>query len=198
MIEPFLRSASHTFTAEPNPKAEWFFNEPCIATREYDGILMRNTTEHGWQFYTPFEVYTADDQTVLGHSNANWQDVYVKNGFFKQLLQSLKNEWRDRQSNFSYVQEFEDADSPFTEEYELGEYWLVRGESWYLVPVEQAEQLSNVNELELHKLNTPEDVFNILSDVLELLKDEIYGVIFTNSAGKKVRVRPGDFHYETK
>ncbi len=192
MLEPFVRSALY-FTSELNPEADWFFNEPSIATREYDGILMRKVKK-GWQFYTPFDVYLDDDQIVLDHE-ANWEDVYIKNSFFRQLLQSLQNKWSERQSNFNHVQQFEDAESPFTEEYENGEYWLVKGDPWYLVPVDQAEQLSNINDLDLHKLDTPQEVFDALRDTLELLKDEIYGVIFTGPAGQRVRVRPQDFEY---
>lgn len=186
MLEPFIRPRALHFTSEPNPETEWFFNEPSIATREYDGILMRKGKK-GWEFYTPLQ--------VLGHTDANWENVYVQNSFFRQVLQSLQNKWQKRQSNFSLVQEFEDAESPFTEEYENGEYWLVKDDPWYLVPVDQAEQLSNINDLDLHKFDSPQDVFDALRDTLELLKDEIYGVIFTGPAGQRVRVRPQDFEY---
>lgn len=197
MIEPFEREPNEdpagltltTFIPVAKEGAEWFFTEPSVATREYNGYLMRQT-DVGWEYHNTFEA--TDDESV-------WLPVYPKVNYLKQALQVLQNEWKTRNSPFLHVQEFEDAESPFTDEYEKGEYWLVPGEhpqdNHTLVPVNKAEQLSNINALDLHLIDEPKDVFIALQQALKPMRDDIYGVIFTNENGQRARIRPRDFDW---
>lgn len=199
MKEPFLRQKvpgigpEGCFIPVANPEAEWFFSEPSIATREYQGHLMRQT-DTGWQYWQPRYWKTIDNESKM-LVPGNWQPVYPRVSYFRQALQVLSNTWRDRNSPYKYVQEFEDAESPFTDEYEVGEYWLVEDKSWFLVPVNKAEQLSNINEVGIHEIGNVEEIFESLQNALAPLRNNIYGVIFTGRDGRRVRVRPNDFDW---
>lgn len=196
MKEPFLRDTRGFFCKAKSNDVDWFYNEPSVATREYEGHLLR-LTEDGWQYWQSFEASTPvdDPHNITGYQKAGWKPVYPKVSYLRQMLQVLGNTWRDRNSPYPFVQQFEDAESPFTDEYELGEYWLVEGDPWYLVPVNKAEQVGNVNSLELHKLGDVNAVFEALQDALAPLRDSVYGVIFTTEDGRRTRVRPRDFDW---
>lgn len=192
MIEPFEKAEVPGLGPEghyvpvANADAEWFFDEPAVATREYNGHLMRQTVR-GWEYHRP----------GLAKFDG-WHAVYPKVNYFRQTLQVLANRWRIRNSPYVFVEEFEAALSPFTDEYPRGEYWLVPGEPeqpWTLVPVNLAEQLSNINELDLHKLPDVETTFNVLKKAVYTLKDNIYGIIFTAADGKRVHVKPDNFDW---
>lgn len=198
MIELFKRKLSTGyFIPEMNRDVNWFLNEKTIATREYNGHLLRHT-EEGWEYYRPIVVHEADDQTVLGYESPVWNRIYPKVSYFKQALQIITNTWSNRNSTYLFVDEFEKAESPFTEEYEFGEYWLVPqlpGEQYLLVPVNKAEQLSNINELDLHTLKDTATVFDTLQEAMLPLRHNLYGVIFTTADGRRTRVRPQDFDW---
>jgi hypothetical protein len=190
MIEPFMREFNQDNTGlsltpicpAVNEGAEWFFEKPSVATREYNGFLMRQTPR-GWEYY----------------DRGEWNAVYPKVNYFRQILQVLANTWSKVNSPYLHVDKFEQAESPFTEEYENGEYWLVPGKSiddkYTLVPVNKAEQISNINILDLHLKQNVNEVYNALRDVLYTMKDDIYGVIFTAEDGKRARIRPRDFDW---
>lgn len=204
MIEPFQREyvpglgPEGYLTPVANEAARWFFTEKTIATREYKGKLLRQT-KNGWEHYEPTRVfydYPGDSQQVTGYKAAGWQPIYPKVSYFRQALQVLKNTWRDRNSSYPFVQQFEDAESPFTDEYEIGEYWLVEGKPWFLVPVNKAEQISNINEIEIHNLADPASVFEVLQDAFVPLRNNVYGVIFTTENGRRTRIRVNDFDWQ--
>jgi hypothetical protein len=203
MIEPFKRAEvpglgpEGYLISEPNPEANWWFTESWTATREYNGHLMRHT-KTGWQYYRPYRAYKSSDKTVLGEDEFGWLPVYPRVNFVRRVLQVLSNTWRLRNSPYLFVDEFEEAESPFTDEYELGEYWLVPqepGEKFLLVPVDKAEQLSNINSLEIHEIDDPAEVFRMLQEAILPLRDNVYGIIFTGRDGRRVRVRPKDFDW---
>lgn len=179
MIDPFVRSKGTAldpghFIPEPALGSEWFFTQQSVATREYNGHLMRNTVK-GWQFWDRDE----------------WTDVYPKVSWLSRLLfpSAIKL------SPFLFESAFESATVEYTDgEYPLGEYWLVPGDEWKLIPVDYAEQLGNINSLELHKIGDPAVVFVTLQSALEVLREDIYGVIFT-SGNNRARVRPRDFDW---
>lgn len=195
MIEPFKWSdgpESHLIP-EPNPDAEWFFTQPSIARREYNGQLLLLTPGkkgyEGWQYQQPLEWCIGDNGRMW-----EWSPIYPKVGIFGQFLQSLRGKWAVRNSPYVHVQEFEDAELMFTEDYDYGEYWLLL-DDLQLVPVDHAEQISNINELEIHTLDSVADVFDAVQKAMVPLRDNVYGVIFTCGLNK-VRIRPSDFDWE--
>jgi hypothetical protein len=201
MIEPFKRANGHGhIIAEANVKADWFFTEPTIARREYDGILMALTPGkkgyEGWQYYQPFEVhydFPGDPQQVTSHTPSGWHAVYPKLSIYRQTLRALAGKWSERVSPFKHVQVFEDAELMFSVDYPYGEYWLLVNEL-QLIPVDSAEQISNINDLDL--TSGVEEAFADLQKTMFLLKDSVYGVIFTAKDGRKARVRPADFDWD--
>lgn len=206
MIEPFKRAEvpgigpEGYFIPQANPEAEWFFNEPTVATREYKGKLLR-LTETGWEFYVQGKAFSQVGEFTLTDPVHGWHPVYPKVSYLRQALQVLQNTWSERNSPYKYVQQFEDAECPFTDEYKLGEYWLVEDDPWYLVPVNKAEQLSNINELEFYRWtkNAPsrvDEVFYAVQEALAPMRNEIFGVIFTSENGRRASVRVNDFDWK--
>jgi hypothetical protein len=199
MIEPFKRENNY-FIPVANDNIDWFFNEPSIARREYNGVLMRHTLGHkgyeGWQFYvSPSDSYpvSGESEWTIDAPITGWHPVYPKANMVQQFLQSLKGQWDAQNSPFKYVEEFANAELLFSEDYPLGEYWLMPEEK-YLIPVDCAEQISNFNELEFHTLNSVEETFLALQHAMSPLRDNVYGVIFT-SGFNRARIRPSDFDW---
>jgi hypothetical protein len=198
MIEPFKR-ISGKIVPIATEGSEWFFTEPSNAQREYGGILMALTTGNrgyeGWQFYVPpgQSLVSGESEWTIDAPVTGWHPVYPKANMFQQLRQSLKGKWDTQHSPFKYVQAFEDAELMFSDDYPPGEYWLLPEEK-QLIPVSCAEQISNINELEIHKIKDVEEVFSVLQKAMAPLRDNIYGVIFTRNA-TKARIRPTDFDW---
>ncbi len=200
MIEPFKRAEVPGIGPEgpiipvANPDCEWFFSEPSIARREYKGELLRLTPGkngyEGWQYYVKQRAFVRDGEQPV---QSGWHPIYPRANFGRQLLQALKAEWDTQHSSYKYVQEFEDAKLLFSEDYPLGEYWLLPEEQ-YLIPVDNAEQISNINELELHTLGSVEEVFAALQKAMAPLRDNVHGVIFSHGL-HKARIRPYDFDW---
>lgn len=177
MIPTLLeRNAVGYVTPEINPDCTWINEELTVATREYDGIKLRKGKI--WQY-----------ATVGG-----WANVYPK----RTLWQHIIGEQPD--STFVMLDELENAESPFTDVLDRGEYWLVppgkhgKSDVHTLIPVDKADQISNINELELHEQD-PADTFDLLRNVFATMRRSVYGVIFTTKDGKQARLRSTDFDW---
>lgn len=202
MIEPFKRVDGY-IVPEANADAKWFFSEPSIARREYKGDLMRLTPgvngHEGWQYYVPpTNVVSPGSQFTIDAPVSGWYPVYPKQSLRKQIKRAFKGKWAETVTTFDKCLEFESADlwSQDKTAYAYGEYWLVAEAGYHLlIPVDEAEQISNLNELNFHELDTAA-AFDAIQKVMYLLRAEIYGVIFTSTYGHKVRIRPTDFNWE--
>lgn len=198
MIEPFERVDGYIVPVAKKD-ADWFFNEPSIARREYEGVLMKltpgNKGYEGWQFYVPpgQPLVSGESEWTIDAPVTGWHPVYPKANMFQQLRQSLRGKWDTQHSPFKYVQAFEGAELLFSEDHPLGEYWLMIEEE-YLIPVDCAEQISNINELEFHKLNDVEEVYEVLQKAMAPLRNNIHGIIFSYGSNK-ARIRPSDFDW---
>jgi hypothetical protein len=198
MIEPFKR-VNGKIVPVATEGSEWFFTKPSNAQREYEGILMALTPGRrgyeGWQYYVPMHLDILDDGTVVtDNTDYGWHPVYPRVSLPEQLMRSIKGEWNRIDSPFEYVDQFEEAELLFSEDYPIGEYWLLPEEK-YLIPVNCAEQISNINELAIHKIQDVEKVFVALQRAMRPLRNNVYGVIF-NRNGTRARIRPSDFDWE--
>jgi hypothetical protein len=183
ILQPFERNPLGYIYAVSSGEADWLFSVPSIARREYTGVEMFHSTKNGWCF-----------KTAQG-----WEKVYPKVNLVDRFKGLINADWVDTESLFEYVEEFEEADSPFTDEYEPGYYWLVppgehSNDPWYLVSMDYAEQLSDINMLDIHTLSVPE-AYNALQHTLSPMRDEILGVIFTTEQGDRARIRITDFDW---
>jgi hypothetical protein len=191
MLEPFKRENGFIVPVA-NDDSDWFFNEPSVARREYQGELLLFSPENGY-----YEGWKYQSRTIGPDGwTWDWAPIYPKVGFFGQLKQVLTRQWAAVNSPYKYVQKFEDAELLFTEDYDYGEYWLMLDEE-YLIPVDHAEQLSDINILEIHTLSSVEDTFYALQKAMEPMKNHVYGVIFTHESSR-ARIRLSDFDWSNK
>lgn len=151
----------------PELAVDWFLTEASIAYREYSGTILRQT-KNGWEFQSPLEFVTGENGQMW-----EWTPIYPSGGLWNMI--------RGKQvpSPFALVKEFESAKSPYTDEYEIGEYVLVGGE---LIP-RNIEQISNINELDLYTRTTAEEVYTDLRHAVYPLRDQVYGIIFVGKSG---------------
>lgn len=152
----------------PELNVDWFLNVPSIAYREFDGVRMRHT-KNGWEFPASLEWVIGEDGQMW-----EWAPVYPSGGLWNMI--------RGKQvpSPFHLVDQFENAKSPYTNEYELGEYILTPTPE--LIP-HHAEQLSNINDLNLYDRSSAEEVYSDLRHAAYPLRDNIYGILFVSAEG---------------
>ena len=167
----FERDATGFVTRKFNPEALWVFSEPFIARRLYDGVTLKLDND-GWKFISGR--LAKKDGTI----EDEWHKIFPK----ASLMQLIKHQMPE--SPFAYIEAFEDAQLLFPEmEYSNGLYTLVGygiggEEEPALVPYDQAEQLSDVNQLDLTTMDASE-AYDTLKTALEPMRGIVYGVLFT-------------------
>jgi hypothetical protein len=159
----------------------WVLEEPSIIRRIYKGETLR-LTKRGWQYKQPFEF-------VIGESGRmwDWEPIYPKSSFWRDLRKALSADryttWPLPESPFSGVDKFEAAEVKFVGEDEklpLGLYTLTENA---LIPNKRAEQLSNLQALDLHEqgfnwLADGEQVLALIQQAVAPMRNDVYGASF--------------------
>lgn len=182
-----------------NELAAWVLEEPSFAVRKYDGTCMmlsdmwyyRREVKNGKTI--PKYFVEVDHDRITGH-RFGWMPVLslLPNGIGYE--------------RYSYIKQFEEAldntsHPMFGNEFKPGTYELIgpkinqnnegKSKHW-LIPHAQAEQLGNVQALELEHYDSVEEAFNDLRRTLQYMPIE--GVIFKSLDGNKLaKLKVKDF-----
>lgn len=177
-----------------NPKAAWVFEEESMALRKYDGVCtMFDGTEwwtrRSWQGRLQQKMdmhgvliveYDPTTQKTFG-----WE----RNGSFSSYI------------NLAFKSPPLRADFTGEKEYVKGTYELIGPKinsnaenmsNYRLVEHVRAEQISNVNVLDINKLE-PEKAFEALKATFGYL--DIEGVVFYGKSGQLAKLKRKDFNY---
>lgn len=189
----FLRDHNSGFVRpEINPSAAWVFDKPVVAVRKYDGTCMLHN--HGKWYYR--RVLKPGQKTPMGFGLEEFDEVTKK-----------AVGWMPVEMDFSYKKHFEQAVSlpPLNlgttaeVEYEYGTYELIGPKvngnpegvkDHRLVPHKLAEQLADVQVLDVHELDVT-DAYEALKHVLGFMPVE--GAIFRHEDGRLAKLKKKDF-----
>lgn len=187
----FERNGTGFVVDKFNSETLWVFSEPIIARRLYNGVLLK-LDKRGWQFISGRKVDHSSGESV-----AEWHKIFPK----ATLGQLLRKQFPE--SPFSYIEAFEDAQLLFPEmTYDNGFYTLVgygigETEEPALIPLDQAEQLSDINSIDFTQLDTGE-TFKALQSALAPMRDSVHGVLFSPQAGdgRRAQLLVTDFDWD--
>lgn len=183
----FERNGLGHIVPEINPEAKFVITEPTIARRQYSGVTL-NYTNDGWQFLAP----------------GGWAAIFPSKSPLKLLKEALTRKPQEN-SPFVYVEEFSEAWLLFGEDFSGGLYELIGPgiegniddmDKLYLVHHDDAEQLSDINMLELVGLEAKE-AFELLQTALAPMRNDINGLAFTTEDGKVAQLKIADFDWTT-